>query len=200
MTAQANLLTTAEVEAQVVLETAVAAQSLQATSEAQVNEMAATATAQLPTPLPAPAEPQPLEPDQETLAYQLALEAELILKEQPALLERSVLLAIEAVQRHPNAGAVEILKNGISLLPSHEKTLNHQDFGYNLAYSPDGQYVASSYSLENVLIGSSRLLIPKSAAFTGAPGEISNNSHAHSRFIANTAVTGQPTECLPDTQ
>lgn len=152
VTAQANLLTTAEVEAQVVLETAVAAQSLQATSEAQVNEMAATATAQLPTPLPAPAEPQPLEPDQETLAYQLALEAELILKEQPALLERSVLLAIEAVQRHPNAGAVEILKNGISLLPSHEKTLNHQDFGYNLAYSPDGQYVASSGNDNNSVL------------------------------------------------
>jgi WD40 repeat protein len=88
--------------------------------------------------------PQPSEQDQETLAYQLALEAELLLNEQPQLLERSILLAIESVQRHPHTGAVNILKNGISLLPRYEMALNHRDFGYLLAYSPDGQLVAST--------------------------------------------------------
>lgn len=144
VTAQTNLRITADAQAQAAQETAVAAQHLLATVEAKASDIIATATAQSQIPLTPTTDPHSLEQDQETLAYRLALEAELILNEQPQLLERSILLAIESVQRHANSGAVDILKNGISLLPRYEMALNHRDFGYLLAYSPDGQLVASA--------------------------------------------------------
>ncbi|MCI0393988.1 MAG: WD40 repeat domain-containing protein [Chloroflexi bacterium] len=141
---QNDLLTTAEARTQASMATAVVEGSLRATADAQVIELVTTIEAQAQITLPTTIESQPLVQDQQALAYQLALESELILNEQPALLERSVLLAIEAVQRYPHAGTVSILKNGVTLLPRYDRALSHRDFGYILAYSPNGKYVAST--------------------------------------------------------
>jgi hypothetical protein len=176
VTAQTNLRITADVQAQAAQETAVAAQHLLATVEAKASDIIATATAQSQIPLTPTTDPHSLEQDQETLAYRLALEAELILNEQPQLLERSILLAIESVQRHPNSGAVDILKNGISLLPRYEMALNH------LSAMRDAQISRGTWLTRSLRRGTGSVTCARAAATTGpsngrTPASTSNAVH-----------------------
>ncbi len=82
------------------------------------------------------------------LARQLAAQAQLILnkKEDANSPLIASLLAIESIQRYPNAEADETLRNGINLLAPTYKNIftSHADAISNIVFSPDGKLVASS--------------------------------------------------------
>lgn len=75
------------------------------------------------------------------LARQLTAQAELLRGEQGHLLQRSVLLAIEALQRSPSLEADQALRYGFSLLPRPITRLPPSGDLTALALSPDGRYL-----------------------------------------------------------
>jgi WD40 repeat protein len=76
------------------------------------------------------------------LARQLTAQAELLRGQQGHLLQRSVLLAIEALQRSPSLEADQALRSGLSLLPRPITRLAPRGDLTALALSPDGRYLA----------------------------------------------------------
>ena len=78
------------------------------------------------------------------LARSLAAQAELLRDRYPHLLERSVLLAIEAMQRYPCLEADQAVQHGLDLLPRCLASLVHQDSVTAVAFSPDGQLLATA--------------------------------------------------------
>ena len=126
VTVQAALLTTL-IKADTLQETAVATPNLQVTPDISSSVVD---------------EPQPTENNQETLAYRLAHEAVLTLNEEPAALERGVLLAVEAVQRYPSVQTMQRLREGISLLRPRKLTIYSDDFFAHFTHSPDGRFIA----------------------------------------------------------
>jgi WD40 repeat protein len=78
------------------------------------------------------------------LARQLAAQAELLRNEQPHLLERSVLLAVESMGRLPSVDAARPLVHGSALLPRRAALMLHEDAVCALAFSPEGKYLATA--------------------------------------------------------
>lgn len=80
---------------------------------------------------------------QVALARQLAAQAELTRNLGASFLERSVLLAVEAIQRFPSFETDQVLRRGLSLLPYPVMRLRCKDNAQGLAFSADGHYLAS---------------------------------------------------------
>lgn len=79
------------------------------------------------------------------LGRQLAAQSELIRNQYPHLLERSVLLAVEAMRRFPSLESDQALRNGLALFP--QRRLASLSFGGDVwaaSFSPDGNYLAIS--------------------------------------------------------
>ncbi len=98
------------------------------------------------------------------IAGKLAAKSELLRSQQPDLLSRSVLLAVEAVKRDRSLETDQALREGLRLLPRPIATINHEPIVaavvFNplspfptqkrqpkvqaLAFSPDGEYLATA--------------------------------------------------------
>jgi WD40 repeat protein len=76
-------------------------------------------------------------------ARRLAAQSELLRDQQPALLELSVVLAVESVRRFPLLENDQALRRGLALLPKGVTTLAHQGRVLSVAFSPDGRYLAT---------------------------------------------------------
>jgi WD40 repeat protein len=76
---------------------------------------------------------------QSTLAPQLAFQAEFLRNQQGNLLPRSVLLALEAMQRFPSPVAEQVLRRSVALLPRPVAKLGERICP--IASSPDGKYL-----------------------------------------------------------
>ncbi len=77
------------------------------------------------------------------LSRQLSSQSELMRRQQPNLLQRSVLLAIESMHRAPSLEAVHALHNGTDLLPVTIRPLILRGTGRSLGFSDNGTYLAS---------------------------------------------------------
>ncbi|MGH9765614.1 MAG: eIF2A-related protein, partial [Blastocatellia bacterium] len=74
---------------------------------------------------------------QSAVSLQLAAQAELIRNQQPNLLERSVLLAVESMRRWPSLEASQTLLKGLFLLPRHRiARLAHEGPVLSVAFDP----------------------------------------------------------------
>jgi len=79
------------------------------------------------------------------LARELAAQAELTHNQHAYLLERSVLLAVEAMKRSPSLEADQALRHGLSLLPQRlVSRLALQGTLWVAAFSPNSNYVAAA--------------------------------------------------------
>ncbi len=98
------------------------------------------------------------------IAGKLAAKSELLRNQQPDLLSRSVLLAVESVKRDHSLETAQALREGLRLLPRPIATINHEpiveDVVFNplspfptqkrqpkvqaVAFSPDGEYLATT--------------------------------------------------------
>jgi WD40 repeat protein len=78
------------------------------------------------------------------IARQLAAQAELVRRQQPAALECSVLLAVESMRRLPSLEADQALRSGLALLPKPLFRLGHDGFVQSLAFSPSGARLATA--------------------------------------------------------
>jgi WD40 repeat protein len=87
---------------------------------------------------------------QGVLASQLAFQAESLQNQQDKLLHRSVLLALEAMQRSPSPVAEQILRRSVPLLPRPVAKLPERSCA--IGFSPDGKYLL-------VLTGGDTLLL-----------------------------------------
>jgi WD40 repeat protein/energy-coupling factor transporter ATP-binding protein EcfA2 len=84
---------------------------------------------------------------QVALARQLAVQAQWIINNPGATneyseLPRSVLLAVEAIQRFPSLEAQQVLHQGLALLPRPVVRLKTEEVVQAIAFSPDGKYLA----------------------------------------------------------
>lgn len=79
----------------------------------------------------------------EALARQLAAQAEVTRTQQANLLERSTLLAVEAMRREPSLEASQALRKALELLPKHITRVHQQAAIQTVAISPDGKYLAT---------------------------------------------------------
>ncbi len=77
------------------------------------------------------------------LSRQLGAQSELIRNEQPSLLERSVLLAVESARRVPSADTDQTLREGLALLPRLIARMKHERMVLAVGFSPDGRYLAT---------------------------------------------------------
>lgn len=75
------------------------------------------------------------------LARQLIAQAELLRSQQASLLQRSVLLAVEAMQRSPSLEANQALRQGLALLPRLTARLQPEDDVTTVALSSQGHYL-----------------------------------------------------------
>jgi WD40 repeat protein len=87
-------------------------------------------------------------------ARQLAAQAELVMNQQPHLLQRSVLLAVESVNRFPTPEAAELVYAGLSLLPKRIQMIRTPGRVLDIAYSPDGRFLAAGDSTGHVNVWS----------------------------------------------
>lgn len=83
----------------------------------------------------------------EAVSRQLSAQAELLQSQQPHLLERSVLVAIEAIKYRHSLETDRVLKQGLSLLPLPLTTLKENDksCARSITFSPDSQYLAVGF-------------------------------------------------------
>ena len=76
------------------------------------------------------------------LARGLTAQSELLRSQQPHLLDRSVLLAVESLRRRVTLEGNLALQRGLALLPKRLSTMSvEQKFG-RISVSPDGKWVA----------------------------------------------------------
>lgn len=80
----------------------------------------------------------------EALTRNLLAQSLSIRKDHPESLQLSSLLALEAYRRHPSAEAYQLLYEGLALLPRSVSVLKHEKRLSGIAYSPDGQHIATS--------------------------------------------------------
>ncbi|EKU98274.1 WD40 repeat-containing protein [Leptolyngbya sp. PCC 7375] len=83
------------------------------------------------------------------LSRQLAAQSELVQNQQANLLERGILLAVEAMQRFSSVGirsleADQALRHGLSLLPQPVAHIEHDGIITAIAFNPDSNYLAST--------------------------------------------------------
>jgi WD40 repeat protein len=76
----------------------------------------------------------------------LAAQAQLASRQEGNLLQRSVLLAIEAKHRlpFPSPETDQILRTGLDLLPERAASLSHDQEVIDVAFSPNGKYLATA--------------------------------------------------------
>ncbi|MCP4599555.1 MAG: hypothetical protein GY847_03280 [Proteobacteria bacterium] len=114
-----------------------AAVEAQGTTQATLYE---TAQAQMETRL------------QQSIAHQLAAQAELIRTRSPNSLQLSILLAAESMLRFQNGQADETIRYGFSKLPLPIAIMPHTDTSaaykivWDVMFSPDGRYIATGSS------------------------------------------------------
>ena len=80
------------------------------------------------------------------VSEQLTAQAELIRTESPALLDRSVLLALEAMRLEPSVESSRAVREGLSILPVQVWTIRHPRENHFLAFCPDGQSLVTGSS------------------------------------------------------
>jgi len=68
------------------------------------------------------------------------------------LLQRSVLLTVESMQRQPSADAEKVLRDGLVLLTRPIAELDYDGYRSTLAFSPDGKYLAVAEGRNTVYI------------------------------------------------
>ncbi|MBS0151397.1 MAG: TIR domain-containing protein [Nitrospira sp.] len=83
---------------------------------------------------------------QRTIAVgrQLAAQSELLRRQQGRLIERSALLAIEAMKRHPSMEADQALRAALTLLPSSSSGFVHPDKVMAVALPGDGNHIVTA--------------------------------------------------------
>jgi tetratricopeptide (TPR) repeat protein len=79
-----------------------------------------------------------------TFAKQLAFQADLVRNQSPVLLERSKLIAIEAMRRFPSLEAHQALRVEFTLLQRASMRLPHENSVYHVTFSPDGSRLATA--------------------------------------------------------
>jgi WD40 repeat protein len=87
---------------------------------------------------------------QGTLGSQLAFQAESLRNQQDKLLRRSVLLAMEAMQRFPSPVAEQVLRQSVPLLPRPVAKLASDSCA--TGFSPDGKYLVVSTTKDDTLL------------------------------------------------
>jgi len=86
-------------------------------------------------------------------ARELAAQSQLVVTEQPSLLERAALLGVESLRRYPSLAGDIALRNTSRLLPTFVRRFNIPNaFFRNAAMSPDGRLVAASAGNEVALL------------------------------------------------
>jgi WD40 repeat protein len=86
---------------------------------------------------------QTLHERQVSLARLLASESEAIRTQQPELVERSVLLALESIKRFRTVEGDQALRRGLDLLPRAIARVMHNDEVRCLAFSPNNRFLAT---------------------------------------------------------
>jgi WD40 repeat protein len=81
---------------------------------------------------------------QSALARGLAAEVQRLIKEQPAELERALLLAVEAMRRAPSVEVSEALGEALRLLPREVMRLKHEAGVGDARFSPDFSLIATA--------------------------------------------------------
>src|SRR5262249_21786067 len=74
----------------------------------------------------------------------LAAQSELVRSQRADLLPLSVLLAVESLQRFPSEEAERALRGGLALLPRPVARMTHEREVRDIAFGPDGKYVATA--------------------------------------------------------
>jgi WD40 repeat protein len=77
-------------------------------------------------------------------ARQLSAQSASVMDQQADLLQRSVILAAESMQRYPSAEADQVLRSGLALLPHLAARLEHEGNVIAVAFSSDGKYLATA--------------------------------------------------------
>ncbi|HYH95379.1 caspase family protein [Hyalangium sp.] len=80
----------------------------------------------------------------EALAHRLAAQSELIRTERPEQLELSVLLAVTSLRLAPSLEAQQVLRLGLERLPRSGACMKHTGAVLGVAWSPEGQQLATS--------------------------------------------------------
>jgi WD40 repeat protein len=80
----------------------------------------------------------------EALAKKLTADAELIMAQEPERLSVGVMLALEALKRAPSSKARQVLIQGLQRLPSSKGCVKQSTEVSALAWSPDGERLATS--------------------------------------------------------
>jgi len=80
---------------------------------------------------------------QQALALQLAEQAELAMEQDPRLLPRSALLALESTRRYPSVEGYRALRRSLALLPQPSGRIQHGARVFAIAFSRDGRWLAS---------------------------------------------------------
>ncbi len=78
------------------------------------------------------------------LARQLAAQAQQLMVSQPAQLSRTLLLAMESLRRYPERAANQVTAETLILLPREVTRVMHSAAVNAVAFSPDGQWIASA--------------------------------------------------------
>src|SRR5262249_14379012 len=89
---------------------------------------------------------------QRTLARQLVAQAQLIRTQEPGLIERSVLLALEAARRQPAVAARLVVRSGLELLPVLKEQFTVAGRVGDVAISKDGRYLAAGGGEDHLVI------------------------------------------------
>jgi WD40 repeat protein len=82
----------------------------------------------------------------DALAHRLAAQSELIRSERPEQLELSVLLAVASLRLAPSLEAQQVLRLGLERLPRAGTCMKHPRAVLTVAWSPEGQRLATSSS------------------------------------------------------
>lgn len=105
------------------------------------------------------------------LARQLGSQAQLLQSQQGNLLPRSLLLALESMERLETVEAQQALRQGLSVLPRPVLELSHDGPVATVVYSSDGKYLVTDTKLARAkgIISGSKITsekgLPKSQAF-----------------------------------
>lgn len=128
---------------------------------------------------------------------QLAFQSELLIRQQPDLVQPAILLAIEAMRRGSQLEADHAIRNGLaSFLPLIARPLALASFrgGQSVAFSPDGEFIAFGTSqgiqIRNVLRGKGVVgSDPTSTIATSGGAPLQLTFSASGRYLLSMTVT-----------